>query len=514
MKKIFKKYALPFIILLCSSLLLPSQTAEAASKPSKPTIKSIASKSEGQITVKWKKVNCKGYQIQLASNSRFTKNKKAIKISGKNATEKTISSLKAGQKYYVRVRAYKKYGKKIKYGKWSSKKTIKTHKHSYKGKVAKKASCTSTGIRTYSCSCQQTYKEEIIETAHSLESTTFPEKIYCIDQDAYNETVTVQTGVIHHDAVEGHYETHILKEAYDEPIVDKNGNTITIHHEEETEEIWIEKQEAYDEPVYEEQIVHHEEVGHYETQNVPGYKCASCGVRCIRFTTNGATYAIPYNTNSNSSIVSVKNTSGKTYKYKIYKQSASFSSYNDYLTLHGCSTCALTTLLNAKVPALSNYSPDKVISVVEKATFGEKVFNKNYNKKLKSQMPVTLYGTTKILDKYKVKYKYVYNYADNSAVNEITAHLKTGNPVMITLRKKNNDTKWASSVHTLLLIGLDEEGNAIVCDSSNRSWSDNNQRIKYGNIKELVSYMWSSSKASNNVFYSGSTGSSGYILIY
>lgn len=114
------------------------------------------------------------------------------------------------------------------------------------------------------------------------------------------------------------------------------------------------------------------------------------------------TYSIPDNTNANKVSVSVKNASGTTYKYKIYKQNAPYDSYEKYMAYHGCSTCALTTLLNAKVPELSDYSPDKVISVVEKNTFGDDTFNKNYSKKLMSQMPVTLYGVTQILDKYNI----------------------------------------------------------------------------------------------------------------
>lgn len=85
---------------------------------------------------------------------------------------------------------------------------------------------------------------------------------------------------------------------------------------------------------------------------------------------------------------------------------------------------------------------------------------------------------------------------------------------MITLRKKNGNRKWAWTVHTLLLIGLDKDGNAIVCDSANKKWSGNHQRVKCGDIKELISYMWSSCEPSDSIFYSGKTGSSGYILIY
>ena len=112
-----------------------------------------------------------------------------------------------------------------------------------------------------------------------------------------------------------------------------------------------------------------------------------------------------------------------------------------------------------------------------------------------------------------MKNKFVYEFTNEAAVAEITDHLKNGNPVMITLRRKNGNTKWAGTVHTLLLIGLDEKGNAIVCDSANKSWSGNNQRVKFGNVEELVKFMWSSSELSTSAYYSGRKGTSGYILI-
>lgn len=226
-----------------------------------------------------------------------------------------------------------------------------------------------------------------------------------------------------------------------------------------------------------------------------------------------AAYVGPVNTTADRASVFVKNSEGHIYKYNIYKQNSSFDTYEKYMAYHGCSACALTTLLNATVPELEDHTPDKVISEVQRETFGDEVFEKNFRKKMRSQMPVTMYGITQILDKYNVKNKFVYEFTNEAAVAEITDHLKNGNPVMITLRRKNGNTKWAGTVHTLLLIGLDEKGNAIVCDSANKSWSGNNQRVKFGNVEELVKFMWSSSELSTSAYYSGRKGTSGYILI-
>ena len=72
----------------------------------------------------------KGYQIQLATDKKFKKNKKTVTISKQKTTKTTVKKLKAKKKYYVRIRTYKnvKYqGKTIKvYSSWSKVKTIKT----------------------------------------------------------------------------------------------------------------------------------------------------------------------------------------------------------------------------------------------------------------------------------------------------------------------------------------------------------------------------------------------------
>ncbi len=96
-------------------------------KPKATSISSLTSKSKG-FTVKRKKqaTQTTGYQIQYATNSKFTKNKKTVTVSKNKTTSKKISNLKAKKKYYVRVRTYKTVnGKKI-YSSWSKAKTVKT----------------------------------------------------------------------------------------------------------------------------------------------------------------------------------------------------------------------------------------------------------------------------------------------------------------------------------------------------------------------------------------------------
>ena len=72
-----------------------------------------------RILLSWKKVSkVDGYEIQYSKNSKMKKNKKFV-IKG-NKTKKVIKKLKSKKKYYVRIRAYKKNGKKVVYGKYTN----------------------------------------------------------------------------------------------------------------------------------------------------------------------------------------------------------------------------------------------------------------------------------------------------------------------------------------------------------------------------------------------------------
>ena len=67
-----------------------------------------------------------GYQIQFATNSKFTKSKKTVTVKGYSKTAKKVKGLKGGKKYYVRVRTIKTVDK-VKYtSKWSKVRTVKT----------------------------------------------------------------------------------------------------------------------------------------------------------------------------------------------------------------------------------------------------------------------------------------------------------------------------------------------------------------------------------------------------
>lgn len=84
-----------------------------------------SSKASGKLTVRWKKAaGASGYQIQYAA-SRSMRGSRTVSAS---ALTRTLSGLKKGSTYYVRIRAYKKVSGKTYYSTWSSVKNVKVRK--------------------------------------------------------------------------------------------------------------------------------------------------------------------------------------------------------------------------------------------------------------------------------------------------------------------------------------------------------------------------------------------------
>ena len=93
-------------------------------KPNTPTLKSVSG-SKKALKATWSKMaSATGYQVQVATNSKFTSNKKTVTISKQSTTSTTVKSLKAKKKYYVRIRSYK--GNKTNCSSWSNVKSVTT----------------------------------------------------------------------------------------------------------------------------------------------------------------------------------------------------------------------------------------------------------------------------------------------------------------------------------------------------------------------------------------------------
>ncbi|WP_337789704.1 fibronectin type III domain-containing protein [Ruminococcus bicirculans (ex Wegman et al. 2014)] len=95
--------------------------------PAKQEIQKLTAKSKA-FFVDWaQKGSATGYEIQYATNSKFTSAKK-VTITSNKTDKTTVSKLSGKKKYYVRVRSYTTVKGTKYYGAWSSVKNVTTKK--------------------------------------------------------------------------------------------------------------------------------------------------------------------------------------------------------------------------------------------------------------------------------------------------------------------------------------------------------------------------------------------------
>ena len=116
------------VVTVLSSLLIVPTSAKSLKSTQ---ITSVSILTTG-IRIKWTAVKgVNGYQIQTARSKDFKKNKTTFNVAKPNASakrlrNKDLKAFKPYKKYYVRIRTYKKSGKKTIYSKWSAAKSFKT----------------------------------------------------------------------------------------------------------------------------------------------------------------------------------------------------------------------------------------------------------------------------------------------------------------------------------------------------------------------------------------------------
>lgn len=96
-------------------------------KPAKQKIQKLTAKKKAFYIDYVQKDSATGYEIQYATNSKFSK-AKTVKVTKKKTDKKTISKLSGKKKYWVRVRSYTIVKGKKYTGAWSPVKTVTTKK--------------------------------------------------------------------------------------------------------------------------------------------------------------------------------------------------------------------------------------------------------------------------------------------------------------------------------------------------------------------------------------------------
>ena len=109
-----------------------AKTVKFTIDPKGTSLKTLTAASKA-ITVKWAKQATKmssaritGYQIQVATDSKFTKNKKTVTVKGYSTVSNKVTELIGGKKYYVRIRTYMKVDGANYYSGWSKAKAVTT----------------------------------------------------------------------------------------------------------------------------------------------------------------------------------------------------------------------------------------------------------------------------------------------------------------------------------------------------------------------------------------------------
>ena len=103
-----------------------STTSAQIQKPNKTSVKKSKAK-KGSVELTWSKTKgVKGYEIQLATDKKFKKNKKIVTIKKQKTTKTTVKKLKSKTKYFIRIRTFKTVNGKKVYSAWSKVKSVKT----------------------------------------------------------------------------------------------------------------------------------------------------------------------------------------------------------------------------------------------------------------------------------------------------------------------------------------------------------------------------------------------------
>ena len=95
-------------------------------KPKTTTITGAA-RNGSKVALIWKKqaTQTSGYQIQYATDKKFTKDKQLVTVNGAKKTSMTIKNVSEDKSYYFRIRTYKTVNGKKVYSAWSKVKLLK-----------------------------------------------------------------------------------------------------------------------------------------------------------------------------------------------------------------------------------------------------------------------------------------------------------------------------------------------------------------------------------------------------
>ena len=188
----------------------------------------------------------------------------------------------------------------------------------------------------------------------------------------------------------------------------------------------------------------------------------------------------------------------KIITYRNYAQGArTYGDYSDYIAMHGCALCCTTTVIRAWYPE-EDWNPEKVISRLEPQADGEG-YEKNYAKPIRSQMPLSLKGISRILTLKEIPHRYVTEPDEETLAEDLTEVLKKGRPVIY---EAGN-----GGYHMLLLLGVTAEGDFVLSDSVG------SYRIRLISPQRVKEQIFPCKKDPEKSYFAGRKTAGGYIVV-
>ena len=184
--------------------------------------------------------------------------------------------------------------------------------------------------------------------------------------------------------------------------------------------------------------------------------------------------------------------------YRNYQQGGYFyEDLNDYIAMHGCAACSAATILGVYHPDEA-WPPNRWISILEKET-DQEAWEKNYSKPINKQMPITMYGISRVLRKKGIDCTYQAIFNKKAVGRDILDHLKTGEPIIFQAGK--------NGYHVMALLGLMTNGEVLVSDPGG------NRRVYTSTLDNIISVIFSCKKEPHHMYFSGRATAGGYVKV-
>lgn len=213
------------------------------------------------------------------------------------------------------------------------------------------------------------------------------------------------------------------------------------------------------------------------------------------------------------STVTVK-TGTRTRKYTLYNQLKCKGRDQLYYRNCGC----VTTAVSIAASGFNMKAEPWIIHTGKTSSLRSESRALSQLKQKRKKKAISLRLASQILTNMKIRNKRVMSFTAASAEKEIRAHLLSGKPVIVKVRKgERGGVKFTNNHHTLVLLGI--TGDYVVF-ANPATGSLNNSRV--GTVRSAINmrlsrlvrdFMFSSTKGTEGAYVTSLSNGGGYILV-